>query len=88
MEPTTNPVQADALGQPLAFEFDGDTFTVSPPAEWDVDVLEAFEEGQVVRTVKGLLGAEQWAKFKAPGRTVTELGELFTAIQGAAGIPS
>lgn len=89
MNPTKlNPVQAEATGEPITFEFEDESYTIPAANEWDLDVLEAFEAGQIVKTTKTLLGDEQYAKFKAPGRTVGDLGRFFEALQGAAGVPS
>ena len=75
--------QSEAIGSVCVVEYDGETYAVPPTSDWDVEALEAFEAGRVVALVTALLGAEQWAKFKAKGRKVSELAELFKAIETA-----
>ena len=35
----STPAKAEARGESVAFEYDGDSYIVPPPMEWDVDVL-------------------------------------------------
>lgn len=85
MAPVT-PVKAEAIGTPVQFEYDGDTYAVAPANEWDLDVLEAFEEGRILATVRSLLGEAQWKTFRAKPRNVQALADLFEALQAALGI--
>jgi hypothetical protein len=78
--------KADALGQKITFEFDGITFDVPSANEWDLDALEAYEDGKIVALIRALLGVEGWAKFRAKKRTVEDLNALFSALQKAMGI--
>jgi hypothetical protein len=77
------PAKADATGSNVSFEHDGQTYSVPPASEWGVETLEAFEDGKIIATVRTLLGDEQWSKYKAKGRKVTDLVSLFEAIQAA-----
>lgn len=81
----TKAVKAEATGQAISVEYDGETYEVPPTMEWDLDVLEALEEGQIVRAVRGLLGEEQYSQFKATKRTVKDLNSLFETIGQSAG---
>jgi hypothetical protein len=83
--PARKPATAktEAKDTAVTFDFDGETYSVPTAAEWDVETLEAFEDGRIIATVRTLLGAEQWAKYKAKGRRVTDLTALFEAIQSA-----
>lgn len=83
-----NPVKAEATGESIPFSYDGEEYVIPPSSEWSLDIIEAYEDGKVVKTVKTLLGDEQWAKFKSTPRTVADLGALFEAIQEATGVPS
>lgn len=77
--------KAEALGNYTEVEYDGETYSVPPTMEWDLDVLEALEDGQIVKAVRSLLGEEQYTKFKFKKRTVADLNELFEEIGKAAG---
>jgi hypothetical protein len=82
----TNAAKSEALGLGIDFEFEGKTFTVPPTSEWDLDVLENYEDGKVAATMRALLGADQWATYKETPRKVSDLAALFEAVQGALGI--
>lgn len=68
----------------------GQTFTL--PASLDdcpVEVVEAYEAGKGARAVAAMLGAEQYADFKAKHKpTVRDLNELGDAIAAAMGLKS
>lgn len=78
--------KAEAKSEMVSFEFDGDTYSVAPADEWDLDVLEAFEDGKVVATVRALVGPAGWATYKSKPRKVKDLDAFFTAIQEALGL--
>jgi hypothetical protein len=79
-------VKAEALATGTPFTFDGETYTIAPTTEWDLDALEAYEDGQIARCVRLILGADQWKAFRSKPRTVGELSDLFDAAQKAAGL--
>ena len=79
-------VKADVLGTDIAFDFDGDSYTVPPTSDWDLDVLEAIEDGKMIGAVRSLLGVSQWATFKAKRRTASDAAALYEALQGALGL--
>lgn len=82
----TSAAKAEALNEAVTFEYDGETYTVAASKDWDLDVLEQYEEGKVAATVKALLGPEQWATFRSTKRTVGDLSDLFEALQKAIGV--
>lgn len=69
----------------IRFEFDGEEFVITSAADWDVEVLESYEDGNIVQTVRGLLGPDQWKRFKSKRRTVGDLNDLFQAVQDSLG---
>lgn len=77
MSETENP------GQPTTIdvEWGGATYTVSPNAdEWPFDAMLAYEHGQMLSFLSGVLGPDGVAKFGPRRRTAGEGGELATAI--------
>lgn len=78
--------QAEATDQPTSFEYDGETYTVAPSKDWDLDALAAFEDGAILRAVTLILGADQMKTFRSKKRTVGDLNDLFATAQKAAGI--
>lgn len=79
-------VKAEAKNSTVAFEFDGDKYEIATTDEWDLDVLEAYEDGKIVATVRALVGPDGWATFRAKPRKVSALNDFFEAIQGALGL--
>ena len=70
----------------VTFEYGGASYAVGSADGWDVEVLEAFEDGKIVTAVRALLGVEQWARFKATKPTVGELNEFFEVAAEALGL--
>jgi hypothetical protein len=83
------PAEAEGRHEDLEFSFEDKTYSVPAPDDWDLDILEAYEEGRIVAVVKGLLGEAQYGAFKAmKRRTVGDLGRLFDALQEVMDLPS
>jgi hypothetical protein len=78
--------KAEATTGVVSFEFDGDAYEVPTSDNWDLDVLEAYEDGKIVATVKALVGPAGWATFRAKPRKVSDLDTFFNAIQEALGL--
>lgn len=83
---TQNSAKSEALDEKIEFEFDGDTYEVPPAKEWDLEVLESYEDGMIATCVRALLGEEQYAIFKAKKRSVGDLNDLFEEVQKALGV--
>jgi tRNA U38,U39,U40 pseudouridine synthase TruA len=66
----------DALGTPTEVEFNGETYSVPPSDDWDIDVLEAIDDQKMTHALKALLGEDQYAKFRKSNRKVSALGEF------------
>jgi hypothetical protein len=75
----------DALKTAQPFEFEGETYTAPASSEWDLDVLEALEEGRMIAAVKALVGPEQYARFRAKHSKIADLEAFMEALQGAVG---
>lgn len=76
----------EALAAGATFTYDGDEYTVAPTAEWDLDALDEYEDGNISRCVRMVLGEDQWKTFRRKRRTIGELNALFEEAQRAAGI--
>jgi len=77
--------KAEALDVMIDVIFDGETFAIPPATRWGIEVLENFEDGKMTSTVRALLGADGWARFKAKPRTVADLEALMEAVTSALG---
>ena len=74
---------------PITLEWDGVTYTVESNAElWPVTVVEAFEDGKSVTAIRGIIGAKQWATYKAGNPNTRAMGRFFDAIAKACGLTS
>lgn len=75
------PAKAEALNESIKFEYDGESYTVAPAAEWDVEALEAFEDQKIITCVRMILGDDQWKRFKSKPRNMGDLNGLFMTMQ-------
>jgi hypothetical protein len=75
--------KTDATTTEIAFEYDGAEYTIPTSGDWDLPVLEAYEDGRVVAFTRELLGPAQWAAFKRKPRKVSDITGLFEAIETA-----
>lgn len=76
---------AEATNSDVTFEYDGVTYTVARDSVDDVDVIEAYEDRNIVTAARTILGPVQWATFKSKKRKSADLGDLTTALFGALG---
>ncbi len=82
----TTPAETEAREGEVRFSFDKVEYVIPPAKEWDLDVLESWEDGKVASTCRALMGPDQWAKFRSVKRTVEDLNSLFEALQEALGV--
>lgn len=78
--------RAEATGAGTEFTYDGELYVIAPSKAWDLDAIDAFEDGRISACVRLILGAEQWRRFRAKPRTLGDLNDLFSEAQKAAGI--
>lgn len=76
----------EALGEAIPFTYDGVDYTVPPTSEWELDVLEAFEDGRFIAFLRKVLGPEQYAAYKKRHPKVADLEPFVVAVQKALGI--
>ncbi|WP_030737207.1 hypothetical protein [Streptomyces sp. NRRL S-31] len=75
----------DALGTSTVIEYNGDTYSVPPAEDWDLDVLEAIDDQRMTHALKALLGDDQYATFRKSNRKVADLGKFFEVAGRAVG---
>ncbi|WP_369190158.1 hypothetical protein [Streptomyces sp. R08] len=71
------PTKNDVTGEAFSVEFNGDTYEVPPAEDWDLEVLEAIDDNKLSHALKALLGADQYATFRATNKKVRDLGSFF-----------
>ncbi len=79
--------RAEALDTPTTVTWKGKTYKVKPSSQWDIEVLEAMEDGKMTALLRGILEGDGYARLRATKPLVDELGEFFDKIQKAIGAP-
>lgn len=80
------PAAAEALGENIAFNFEGKDFLVAPSSEWSFDAIEAYEEGRILAFLREILDAASFKQIRAMKPKASVLGEFVVALQKACGI--
>lgn len=83
--PAPHVARAEAKGEGIEIEFEGFTYVVPPSSEWDLDALEAAENGRVVTSTKLILGDAQWTEFRKRNRTMGDLERFMDAVGDVTG---
>ncbi len=84
--------KAEAQRNGVDFEFDGKQYHLPPADEWDIDVMEHFSDGDVLKAAKALFEEEQWEAFrtdengKRKKRVNRELAEFIETAMSALGV--
>lgn len=81
-----SPTAAEALNEPIEFEWRGTKYTVPATNQWPYEALEAFEEGKLSGFLRALLGEEQHDAFKATKPLVSDMTDFIEQMQKALGI--
>lgn len=68
------------------FKYKNHTYTVPAADEWDLAVLEHWQEGNLVLAIKYLLGEAQWKVYKARHPKATELSDFVEAMFADVGV--
>lgn len=75
----------EAANAPVDFEYDGDQYTVPPFKEWDLDAMEAYEDGKILSCIRAVLGDDQWKVFKAGKPKMKDFDTFCEALFAATG---
>jgi len=77
MATKTDPLKDEAAeSTELKFTYDGYDYTVDKEMITDLDVLELFEDDKLIKAIKMILGAKQWAQFRSKRRGSKDLNDL------------
>jgi hypothetical protein len=80
------PAAAEALGDRIPFEFEGESFLVTPSTEWTLDDVEAAEEGRLVAFMKAVLSDAEMTRVRALGLKGPRIGAFIEALTKGAGV--
>ena len=67
-KPTDRQAKAEALGQFIEFDHDGQHYAIDRDNDNNLELKEFTEDGDYIKAIRGYLGADQWAKFKDANR--------------------
>lgn len=70
---TTPDLAAQATQDFVTLLFDGDTYTLPTQEEVPLAFLEAYENNELVKAVRLLLGDSQWSKWRGKHEKVGDL---------------
>lgn len=87
-EPTAPQVEASDA-ETITIEFQGNSYVLpATPDQWDFTTLELFENGKAIAATEAILGADQYAAFKATRPTVGDFNELMNELAKRYGFES
>lgn len=65
----------------IVVEYDGEYYEIPEEMRnWPLDVMDAQEEGKNIGTIRGLLGADQYNKFRSKPRTMGDFEDFTTKL--------
>lgn len=76
----------EATDKPITVTWKGKTYRIVPSTEWDIETLEAMEDGKMTHMLRGMLAGDGYARLRETKPLITDLDELFGKIQKAVGI--
>lgn len=76
--------EPEPAGRIVTIDYAGDLYTFDADSV-TLDALEDFENQRYIRAIRAILGAEQWADYKARHPKAVELDRFMAALLGAAG---
>jgi len=77
-------LEPEPAGRIIKVDYEGHTYTFDAD-EISLDALEDFENQKYIRAIRAILGAEQWADYKARHPRAVDLDRFMAALLGAAG---
>ncbi len=83
-------LKAEATNTNVKVEFRGETYEIPGNAEeYDLEVMEAYEDGKLVSALRALLGEAQWSLLKTRTRPkLKDLNEIAATFLGTVGLSS
>lgn len=75
----------EAEGAAVDFEYLGESYTVPPFKKWDLDAMEAYEDGKILSCIRAVLGPDQWKVFKAGKPNMGDFDDFCGALFEATG---
>lgn len=78
--------QNEATDKPITVTWKTKTYRLVPTKEWDIETLEAMEDGKLAHMLQGMIADDGYARLRETKPLVSELTDLFQKIQKVLGI--
>lgn len=76
----------EATDKPTTVTWKGKTYTLVPTAQWDIETLEAMEDGKMTAMLRGMIAGDGYARLRETKPLISDLKDLFEKIQKALSI--
>ena len=86
MTDTTNPIAAEAIDAPIAFDFEGVSLVVKPTSQWSMRSLDRLERGFVTSWLELVLTDGSYERLLDFDPNPEALSRIVPAVQKAAGV--
>lgn len=78
--------ETGASDKPIVIVHDGQKYPLVPTSEWDIDLLEAVEDGKLTHILRGVLAGDGYARYSATKPKLAELEPFVAKVFKALGI--
>lgn len=76
----------EATDKPITVTWKGKTYRIIPSAEWDIETIEAMEDGKMTHMLRGMLADGGYARLRETKPLLADLTDFFEKAQKALGI--
>lgn len=77
---TKKVLESEALSNDISFEFNGEVYSVPPGKKWELDVIEAQEEGRMTTAVRLLIGEDKYKELRKTVKNLEDLDKFYDAL--------
>lgn len=78
--------ETGASDKPIVVAHEGQKYTLIPSSEWDINVLEAIEDGKLTHVLRGVLAGDGYDRFAATKPKLSEMQPFVDKVFKALGI--
>lgn len=72
--------------KPIVIGWRGQNYRLIPSADWDINVLEAMEDGKITHILRGILAKDGYDRLAASKPKITDLTEFVEKAFKALGV--
>lgn len=78
--------EAGVSDKPITITWDGNTYRLVPSADWDINVLEAVEDGKITHILRGIIDGDGYARFAETKPKIADLDGFTRKAMRALGV--